>query len=353
MSEFKVECVRIGEIIKHPNADSLSITNIHGGYPCIFKTGDFNTNELAVYIPVDSLVPVARPEFKFLDGGKGREFERIKARKLRGTFSMGLLVRAPVGAREGDDLQATFGIDKWLPESEREPAQPNRVKKKVSLAVRVWFWFLRLIGLAPPKAPSVPVYDIEGIRKHSGVLVEGEEVIVREKIHGMNSKFLHTGKRFYVGSRTQFRKGPSAWHTIAERHNLEQKLRNYPNIVLFGEVFGECQDLKYGVPPSEGVRFVAFDALVMNADGTRKWLSNNDLESFCFGLDIPMAPVLYRGPWKPEMVSLAEGRSVIPGANHCREGMVIRPVIERTDLRIGRVQLKLAGEMYLTRKEQP
>lgn len=353
MSEFKVECVRIGDIEKHPNANSLSITNVHGGYPCIIKTGDFQTGDLAVYVPVDALVPVARDEFKFLDGGKGRAFERIKARKLRGTFSMGLLIKAPEGAREGDDMQSALGVDKWLPESEREPAQPNRVKRKGSWLGYMWLRIRQLLGLAPPKPPSVPVYDIEGIRKHSGILRDGEEVVIREKIHGMNSKMVHTGKHFYVGSRTQFRKGPSAWHTIAERNNLEQKLRNRPNIVLFGEVYGECQDLKYGVPSSEGVRFIAFDALVLNADGSRKWLDNDDLEKFCAEIDVPMAPVLYRGPWKPELVSLAEGKTTMPGASHVREGIVIRCAKERHDPRFGRVQLKLAGEGYLTRKEQP
>lgn len=33
MTEFHVEVVRIGSIEKHPGADTLSVTNIHGGYP--------------------------------------------------------------------------------------------------------------------------------------------------------------------------------------------------------------------------------------------------------------------------------------------------------------------------------
>lgn len=38
MSEFHVEVVRVGPVTKHPNADTLSITNIHGGYPVIMRT---------------------------------------------------------------------------------------------------------------------------------------------------------------------------------------------------------------------------------------------------------------------------------------------------------------------------
>ena len=91
MTEFKLEAVKIGKIDQLQNSDSLSITNIHNGYPVIFKTGDFHEGDVACYVPVDALVPVDRPEFAFLDAGKGRKFERIRARRLRGTFSMGLL----------------------------------------------------------------------------------------------------------------------------------------------------------------------------------------------------------------------------------------------------------------------
>jgi hypothetical protein len=43
----------------------------------------------------------------------------------------------------------------------------------------------------------------------------------------------------------------------------------------------------------------------------------------------------------------AEGNSLIPGANHIREGVVIRPLKERTHLEIDRVNLKVVGNGYL------
>jgi RNA ligase len=355
MTEFTIECVRIGPIEKHPNADSLSITNIHGGYPVIFKTGDFSEGQLACYIPVDAEVPVSVPEFKFLDTGKVREKERIRAKRLRGVFSMGLLVPAPSFAKEGDNLQEWFGITKWEPEAEKEPAPDNRKARRSWH--RTWFGdlvykFRQLIGLAPPKPPKVPCYDISGLRKHLGLIQDGEEVVIREKIHGCCSRYIHTGKRFFIGSRTVMtRKGPSVWHTVAERYQLEQKLKNHPGVVLFGEIYGSVQDLKYGVPAGEEVRFVAFDALWPNKDGTARWLDNDNLERFCASISIPMAPVLYRGPWHRDLVKLAEGKTTMPGADHVREGFVVRPVAEREVCNFGRVQLKLPGEGYLTRKD--
>jgi len=59
-------------------------------------------------------------------------------------------------------------------------------------------------------------------------------------------------------------------------------------------------------------------------------------------------PVLYRGPYDPTTIeAFAEGRSTVPGADHIREGCVVQPVKERTDLHLGRVKLKIVGNGYL------
>ena len=46
---------------------------------------------------------------------------------------------------------------------------------------------------------------------------------------------------------------------------------------------------------------------------------------------------------------MAEENSSYPGANHHREGLVIKPIHERTDRKIGRVQLKIVGNRYLSK----
>src|SRR5260370_38515119 len=92
-SEFVVECVKLGPLVKHPNADTLSIVQVDG-YPCIVKNDTFKEGDLAVYIPVDSLVPTHReelPDFHFL-AKPDRTHHRVRAIKLRGVFSMGLLI---------------------------------------------------------------------------------------------------------------------------------------------------------------------------------------------------------------------------------------------------------------------
>src|SRR5258707_879624 len=84
--ESSVRIVVLPKIGKHPNADTLDIVQVEGGYPCIFKHGSFQPGDKAVYIPVDSIVP-EHPAFAWLEG-----HNRIKARRLRGIFSMGVLI---------------------------------------------------------------------------------------------------------------------------------------------------------------------------------------------------------------------------------------------------------------------
>ncbi len=63
-----------------------------------------------------------------------------------------------------------------------------------------------------------------------------------------------------------------------------------------------------------------------------------------------LVPLLFSGPYdEAKAPLLAEGSSTVPGAKHVREGCVIRPVIERTDPEIGRVQLKIVSSGYLER----
>lgn len=320
MSEFHVEVVRIGLVEKHANADSLSITKIHGGYPVIFRTGEYNEGDLATYVPVDSIVPDTET-WKFLGGHR-----RIKAKRLRGVFSMGLLTPAPEGTVEGENVQELLGITKWEPDVEREGFALADTAPSPNC----------LLGLGK--------YDLEGYRKYGAVLEVGELVRITEKVHGANFRAVYWDNALHVGSRTRWLKevDGSLWWKAARFYDLEAKMRDMPGVVLFAEVYGQVQDLKYGVPPNE-VRLVAFD--IWSMDGG--W---GDIESA--ELPVPIAPVLYKGPWSPEVdvAMLAEGNSLIPGANNVREGIVIEAVPSRENDRIGRVKLKLAGEGYLTRK---
>lgn len=98
MSEFHVEVVRIDKIGKHPNADALEITHVRGQYPVIVKLGQFREGDLAVHVPVDAIMSPDDSQWDFLDG-----HYHIKAKKIRGILSLGMLVPANPAWVEGED----------------------------------------------------------------------------------------------------------------------------------------------------------------------------------------------------------------------------------------------------------
>lgn len=332
--------VRVGPILKHPNADALEITNVDGR-PVIMRSGSFAPGDLAIYVPIDALVPVKAedgapdPRFGFLANGHKTDSEgraRIRAARLRGVFSMGLLVPISPGEQsqwvEGDEVSAKLRIGTW------EPGV--------------------LFGIAPDaeKDPGfLPCYDLESARKWAPlVLVDGEEVVLTEKVHGANGRFAFHRGRLWVASRNRFLREPApgaaldAWWTVARALELADRLATVPGVAIYGEVYGNVQDLTYG---RKGANLVLFDALRIDS---REWLNVDELADLSLALGLPIVPTLYRGPWSADLADLAEGSSPLAGGTNVREGWVCRPVRERTDERLGRVILKRHGEGFLTRK---
>lgn len=328
MSEFRIEIVRLGPVEALPNSNFLSITRVHGGYPCVIKSTDFKEGDLAVYVPVDGLVPLDHPKFAFLKKeGDMKTHHRLRAVRLRGTFSMGLLVPADSDMKEGEDVRERLGIIKY------EPPEPFQM------------------GGDNEKDPGfLPTYtDIEGLRRWPDVLVPGEEVVISEKVHGANARFAFHEGRLWAGSHTGIKKRDpnNLWWKAAIQYGLEEKLQRHPGIVFYGEVFGRVQDLHYGTMASGQIRLAFFDALDVT---TRTYLPWDRFQAMLFDLELPLVPILYRGPWKPELVAHAEGESTVPDAKNVREGMVVKPVQERWHDKAGRAILKVHGEGYLTRK---
>lgn len=332
MSEFHVEVVRVANVMKHPNADSLSCATVNG-YPVIFRTGDYEEGSLAVHVPIDAIVPDTE-QWSFLSGNR-----RIKAKKLRGIFSMGLLTPALETWVEGQNVQAELGIEKYDPDLAKEKSPYGKTK----------FGGPHKYDDNEVDPGYCPKYDIEGLRRYREIFQEGEEVWVSEKIHGQNARYVHDGVRLWCASRNFFKKDTvgCTWWEVARRYELEAKLATVPGIAIYGETYGNNADMPYGVVRPELDRFVMFDAFDTK---TRTWFDVDQMLELAQRLDIPVVPTLYRGPWDMKLVELCEGKTVLGDGAHVREGIVVKPRKERWDCRIGRVFLKLAGEGYLLRK---
>lgn len=333
MSDFHVVVVEIGSTAKHPHADKLGITHVNGNYQVIFGLDDFKEGDKAIYITPDALVPVANPLFAFLEKDAKNGYARIKAKKLRGIFSHGLLVPCLLGDDfvVGQDVRCQLGIDKWEPQDVAATHGKNA------------------------KAPPInwPSYDLESLRKYPNVLQEGEEVIITEKRHGCNARFSFQNGELHIGSHRTWKAHTTlnVWVRVAKKYDLENKLAKYENYTFYGEVFGWVQDLKYGAERDD-LYLEIFDI----RDPRGFWLSNERLLEICCGeLGISPVPTLYIGPWKADLIALADGQAMNQTHDgtieQIREGIVIKANPERF-CEVGRATFKYVSEAYLTRKGQ-
>lgn len=352
-TEHDCTFVQIGPIRKHSGADTLSIVDVDGR-PCVIRTGEWVEGEFAIYVPIDSIVQTGDAHFAFLAGkAKADGSYRIRAMRLRGVFSMGLLVRPTA-----DDLLAaaevvhTHGL---VPDFERGLPAVCGVDLRAHLGITVYEApgeSARIEMGEMEKDPGfLPVYDIESLRKWSRVLVEGEEVVLTEKIHGANARYVWKDGRLWIASRVTYKKPVdetgygSMWSQVAVDLDLGARLQANPDIALYGEIYGQVQDLRYG---QKGSRFVLFDVLDVR---TRHWFDYDEFLDAAAEFGLPTVPELYRGPWSPALMDHAEGKTVLGNGTHVREGFVVRPTQERTHPRLGRVLLKMHGQGYLLRKD--
>jgi RNA ligase (TIGR02306 family) len=379
-STHKAEVVPV-TLEKHPDADTLSVVRIWG-YCCVVKTADWANIKRAVYIVPDSLLDVTRPEFAFLAEQANADGKaRIKAKRLRGVVSYGLLIPAPEGAELGDDLAELLGMERYEPS---EPGQGQKDKFVISGEEE-----------AGPDVDTGPGhYDIDAFERYAHqMFTEGEPVVVCEKLDGSNVRFVYWDGRFWVKSRKRWvKRVPDYSHItldslmakgvpedkargIVEKVALRQPkvngfwevlertpvlmdfLRANPGVTVYGEVYGTTNRLKYGFP--DGNRFAAFDIYrdgrfmdteeAGNLAVTIPWvplLNETDYDPMCGGCIHPI-------PYSFDTIkTLAEGKTTALDAKTgvIREGVVIKPLRERWDRKLGRVILKCVSPDFLSMK---
>lgn len=320
MSNHAIEVVRLDDLHPHPNADKLAIVHVRGYTVCV-NLDDWKVGDLAAYIPPDSVVPNTE-QFAFLGGHL-----RVRAKKLRGVISFGLLVPAPAGSTAGQDVAEQLGITHY------EPPLPLDGGGDIELG--------------PPDFVGSK-YDIENLRRYPGVIPDWTPVQITEKIHGACARYTFRDGRLWAGSR-------AAWKAESDRSIWWIAIKTCPQIegfcqdtgcTLYGEVFGRVQELRYGLPNS--IRFAAFDVAMPNGSFVNAEKANAMLAEH----GIPSVPLLYRSvPYSFDFcAAAAEGESVVPGADHVREGVVVKPLTEMHSAGVGRVIFKCVGGGYLLRK---
>jgi len=366
MSEITVTVERIEAIEPHPNADKLEIAKVAGTQTLIVK-GQFRAGDLCVYFPPDILLPGDVSEAlgvaKYLKTATwdGWKFPcRVAACRLRGTPSYGFAqpLSADMAYRgPGSDVTSYFRAVKYEP--------PARVYRGYGGGTgEVWG------GLAREPVNFHRYTDIQHYRKYRQLLEPGLPVRITEKIHGTNSRVgllkVDDEWQFVAGSHKTARKqiDPEGresvyWYPlqqegvlnllthVCDNWNVDGEPTN--DVIIFGELFGPgVQDLDYGIPAGE-IGWRVFD---ISVNGT--YLGRSDLILLCLAFGVQTVPVLYTGPFVPELVEqFTYGPTAVAGDVKAkfkgREGIVITPLTEQC-CHIGRLILKNVSADYLDRK---
>ncbi|WP_405964690.1 RNA ligase (ATP) [Streptomyces sp. NBC_00723] len=335
---------------EHPNADALELAQV-GLYRAVVAKGAYRTGEAALYIPEQSVLPTGLVEELGLTGRlAGSRSDRVKAVRLRGELSQGIVCRPEaladvdlaLAAAEGTDFAERLGIVKWVP-----PIPPT------------------MSGDVEAAPDLLPWVDIENIQRYPDIFEPGEPVILTEKLHGSACLLTYVAdeERVYVSSKGFGSKSlaltedprnlywravrghgvPEAAARLAERLGARR-------IGVFAEVYGAgVQDLTYGADGRRDTLGYAVFDVSAEIDGEVRWLDAAEL----LDGELPLVPRLFEGPYDSERVlEIATGRETVSGRGlHLREGVVIRPAVERySPATGGRAIAKAVSGAYLTRK---
>jgi RNA ligase (TIGR02306 family) len=349
MSTLTVTAERL-VIHEHTNADALELAQV-GLYRAVVAKGAYRTGDHAIYIPEGSVLPAALVAELGLTGMlAGKDHDRVKAVRLRGEISQGIVCRPSAVAHldlerhhaERTDFADLLGITKWVPEI------PAHMSGEMTAAPALLPWL-----------------EVENIRRYPTLFTPGEPVVATEKIHGtaclttvladgtvyVTSKgFGHQRLGIVESERNLYWRAVRA-HRVAEFALDLLKRRGAERVGVFGEVYGQgVQDLGYKVNAGTTPGYAAFDiALDVPGKGI-VWLDPATMAEEAG--DLPLVPTLYEGPYdEPTLIALADGTTVLGAGAHMREGLVVRPAKERqSEVTAGRAIGKLVSPRYLTRK---
>jgi RNA ligase (TIGR02306 family) len=362
MSTFKVEAVKIDDVQVHPNADKLELLKIND-WQCVSAKGNFKPGDIAIYLPIDSILPAEVETKIFGENAKVKlTNSRVKTIKLRGAISQGLAVTPSVlglnNPKIGQDYTSTLKITKYEP-----------VEKGVSL-----------VKGKSTKKQSNPHFrkytSIENAKNYPNIFEDEEQVVVTEKIHGTNARFacvpfhadtvfkrikqffgLAPKYEFVYGSHNvqlqskiihQGYYGETLGNVYAEaaiKYNLKEILK--PGEAVYGEIYGDGiqKGYQYGCAKDER-KLVLFDVMV---DG--QWLDVIEGKKWVESRNLPYVPVLYVGPFiKDKIYALRDGDSVLAPSQKVREGVVVKSIKESPSY-IGRKMLKFISDLYLLKNQ--
>lgn len=332
MSRNLVTIRTVAEIKPIANADMIELAVVDG-WQLVTKKGEFKVGDRAVYLEIDSFLPI-KPEFEFLRRSSYKKMGeeegfRLKSIKLRGAVSQGLLLPLSsvnlTGDEADEDLSSLLGVKLY------EPPIPAQLAGKV-------------VGMFPsfiPKTDQERVQNLTGRLWGKGETVvytdgEGKEIVkeippavkrnyeVSEKMDGSSCTLFNYEDKFGVCSRNlQLEEDPeNSFWKVAHKYNLKEKLPS--GLALQGELCGEgIQKNKYQIKGQDLFIFDVYDI------AARRYLTPEQRDSFLKRVlpELKSVPIVERNYELPEdvgsLLTYAQGASKINPKQE-REGLVFK-----------------------------
>ena len=327
---------RIAEIRPIENADAIEHVRVDGWW-VVAKKGEFQVNDLAVYIEIDAWCPHELAPF-LSKGKEPREYngvkgERLKTIKLRGAVSQGLLLPIPTELNdptqftEGLDVTELLGVQKW------EPPIPAQLRGKIA-------------GNFPSWLRKTDEDRIQNCFKDVSPRLN-ESWFIEEKVDGSSMTVGYRKcdfildkdgqpipEEFVVCSRNLSLKLEDEDNTfvrIAKESSIQDAMKAYGrNLGISGELIGEgIQGNKYDIKGHRWLVFNIFDVDTGKyASAEERQLIIRDLVAL--GATIEQVPVitavgtkLLDGLSVDDFLEMAEGKSILNPKTE-REGLVFK-----------------------------
>jgi hypothetical protein len=297
--------LKVLDIKPHPEADRLEILTI-AGFQTIVATGFYSVGDhVLFYEPGTCFTPETigtlgiGSYLRTKTDRFGNSVGVVREVKLRGRMSEGLLLK---------DVVPSYKFEPPAPRCDDATSEHEKFPA-----------FGSITNLRhDPGAPQGPV-------------------VVTEKIHGTNSRVGYTIQEdgsmlVMAGSRTLQRRKPEApgqslyWLPLELYPQIldlfqDLWLQGNKSATLYGEIYGPgVQSYTYGLKAPD------YRAFELRVEGQKT--SHQELEALAFRFEVPMAPVLYRGPYQYAFIQhISEGPSMVAPdrfSDHGREGVVVR-----------------------------
>lgn len=354
MSDWKVSKEKI-QLFTHPNADQLQIGKV-GAYQVVVQKGIYNDGDEVIFAPEKSILTgnLKQEYEKYLSGP---DKNRVKSVRLRGEVSCGIIIPPNLMGdmsmyQVGEDVSEVLDITKY------EPPIPQ------SLAGQVKRYDMNHIGH----------HDCEHYNVYVNDLIDGERVIVTEKIHGsqfilghdvVNNKTIISSKGLLKSGLVIDESDTNLYWTACKNDKIVEKIREvWMNgiVQVFGEVIPIQKGYDYGqTKPTIRIFDIRENGVSIPYDKVPQVLKDLWVPVILDGiLNLDKKEiVVYSDPEKgihktkieyaipKDILDLREGKEMVSGNQvHIREGVVLRPYIDRDAKDNTKLRLKIINPAY-------